>query len=180
MPSAGDAVLVVVSEGVGADDLAAAAGDRADVRILGYQPAEELGDVLASADVLVAVLEPDAAHFSVPSKVLSYLSVGRPIIALVPDGNPSAADVTAGGGFVAPPTAAGAADAAHWLSEVTAQSSRLDSIGERARNLAADRFDIGRNSSLFESILTAAASGGPQRSGEPAAVVGSGTPGGVV
>jgi putative colanic acid biosynthesis glycosyltransferase WcaI len=174
-----DAILIVISEGVGADDLAAAASDRGDVRILGYQPAEELSDVLASADVLVALLEPDAAQFSVPSKVLSYLSVGRPIIALVPDGNPSAVDVTAGGGFVAPPTTEGARNAAKWLVEVTAQSSRLDSIGERARNLAADRFNVGRIGSQFESILIDAANSGQQRSGDPATVVGSGTLGGV-
>jgi glycosyltransferase involved in cell wall biosynthesis len=174
-----DAVLVVVSEGVGADDLRAAAGDRTDVRILGYQPAQELADVLASADVLVALLEPDAARFSVPSKVLSYLCVGRPIIALVPDGNPSAADVTAGGGFVAPPTPDGAADAAQWLA-VTAESSQLDNIGIRARNLAADRFNVDRIGSRFESILMDAANSGPQNGGMPAAAIGSRTMGGVV
>ena len=83
-----NAVLTVVSEGVGADVLRAAAGDRADVRILGYQPAAVAVDVLASADAVVALLEPDAAQFSVPSKVLSYLSAGRPTIALVPGSIP--------------------------------------------------------------------------------------------
>ncbi|MDT4917969.1 MAG: hypothetical protein QOH89_2669, partial [Pseudonocardiales bacterium] len=68
-----DATLVVCSEGVGADELAAAAGDRPDVHLLGYQPADRFAEVLASADAVVALLEPDAAAFSVPSKVLSYL-----------------------------------------------------------------------------------------------------------
>jgi glycosyltransferase involved in cell wall biosynthesis len=114
-----DTVLTVVSEGVGADDLAAAAGGRADVRLLGYQPAEDLPSVLASADAVIALLEPDAAEFSVPSKVLSYLSAGRPIIALMPERNPSAVDVAEAGGFVAAPTEAGAGAAADWLAEVT-------------------------------------------------------------
>ena len=37
--------------------------------LLDYQPYESLPDILASADVLVAVLEPDAGRFFVPSKV---------------------------------------------------------------------------------------------------------------
>jgi glycosyltransferase involved in cell wall biosynthesis len=62
-----DAILVVASEGDGADELAAAAGARPDVRIVGYQPAERFSEVLSSADAVVALLEPDAGKFSVPS-----------------------------------------------------------------------------------------------------------------
>ena len=148
-----DAFLTVVSEGCGADDLAAAAGSRPDVRLLGYQPAEDLPNVLASADAVIALLEPDAAKFSVPSKVLSYLSAGRPIVALVPDGNPSATDVEAAGGFVAAPTADGAQQAADWLAEVTRDPEGLHVLGKRARELAEERFDIDRIGDQFESIL---------------------------
>jgi glycosyltransferase involved in cell wall biosynthesis len=155
-----DAHLVVVSEGVGADDLAAAAGNRRDVTIVGYQPAEEFSDVLASADVMVALLEPDAARFSVPSKVLSYMSVGRPTIALVPAGNACADDVRAAGGFVASPDESGTADAAAWLGAVTTDSRHLSTLGEKARTLAADRFDIERICTEFESILATAAGRG--------------------
>jgi colanic acid biosynthesis glycosyl transferase WcaI len=152
-----DANLMVISEGVGADDLAVAAAGRADVRILGYQPAEELSDVLASADVMVALLEPDAAQFSVPSKVLSYLSAGRPTIALVPDGNPSAADVSKAGGFIGPPTGDGARQAAAWLADVTIDPHGLAVLGERARALAEERFDIDQIGAQFEKILHGAA-----------------------
>lgn len=148
-----DAVLIVVSEGVGADDLAAAAAGRRDVRILGYQPAEELSDVLASADVMVALLEPDAARFSVPSKVLSYLAAGRPTIALVPDGNPSADDVRMAGGFVAAPTKTGARESVSWLDAVATDPFALVALGRRARALAIDRFDIDLVGSRFEELL---------------------------
>lgn len=131
-----DAMLTVVSEGCGADDLAAAAGTRTDVRLMGYQPAADLPDVLASADAVIALLEPDAARFSVPSKVLSYLAAGRPIVALVPDGNPSAVDVEAAGGYVAAPTREGAQAAADWLAEVTHDPEGLQLLGKRARALA--------------------------------------------
>jgi colanic acid biosynthesis glycosyl transferase WcaI len=151
-----DATLVVVSEGVGADDLALAAAGRDDVRILGYQPAEQLRDMLASADVMVALLEPDAAQFSVPSKVLSYLSAGRPTIALVPEGNPSAADVSKAGGFIGEPTQAGARAAADWLADVTLDPLGLAVLGEQARELAEERFDIDRIGTTFEQILQGA------------------------
>ena len=155
-----DAVLIVVSEGVGADDLKAAAGNRPDVRFLDYQPAEEMSNVLASADIMVALLEPDAAEFSVPSKVLSYLSAGRPTIALVPSGNPCADDVRAAGGFVAAPNAEGARQAADWLTVTGASRADLSTLGHRARTIAAERFDIDRIGSEFEAILAGAADRG--------------------
>ena len=153
-----DATLVVCSEGVGADELAAAAGDRPDVRILGYQPAERFAEVLASADVMIALLEPDAAAFSVPSKVLSYLAAGRPTIALLPGGNPAAADVRAAGGFVASPDSTGARAAAAWLATTSKNGpDALGSLGARARQLAEQRFDIETITDKFEQILAAAA-----------------------
>jgi colanic acid biosynthesis glycosyl transferase WcaI len=153
-----DAILVVCSEGVGADELAAAAGNRPDVRLLGYQPADRLAEVLASADAMVALLEPDAAAFSVPSKVLSYLSAGRPTIALVPDGNPAAHDVRTAGGFVAAPNTGGAKAAAGWLADtVSADPHALAQLGHRARQLAERRFDIESITDRFEDILHAAA-----------------------
>jgi glycosyltransferase involved in cell wall biosynthesis len=148
-----DALLTVVSEGVGADDLAAAAAGRGDVRVLGYQPAEAFPDVLASADAVIALLEPDAAEFSVPSKVLSYLSVGRPVVALLPGSNPSAADVRAAGGVVADPSPAGARAAAVWLAEVARIPGGFAELGRRARLLAETRFDIDPITTRFEQVL---------------------------
>jgi colanic acid biosynthesis glycosyl transferase WcaI len=149
-----DASLIVCSEGVGADELAAAAGDRPDVRILGYQPADRFAEVLSSADAVIALLEPDAAAFSVPSKVLSYLAAGRPIIALVPDGNPAAADVCRAGGFADEPTVIGAHRAAEWLAAtIAAGRDRLAEIGVQARKLADERFDISTIGDRFERIF---------------------------
>lgn len=153
-----DATLVVCSEGVGADELASAARNRPDVRVLGYQPAERFAEVLAAADVMLALLEPDAAVFSVPSKVLSYLSAGRPTIALLPDGNPAAHDVRAAGGYVAAPSSSGARAAAGWLAAIVASDpDALASLGRRARQLAERRFDIAAITNRFEDVLRAAA-----------------------
>lgn len=147
-----DAMLIVASEGVGADDLACAAGERPDVRIVGYQPADCFADMLASADAVVALLEPDAARFSVPSKVLSYLSAGRPIIGLLPGENAAAADVRLAGGFVGTPSAHGVYAAARWLHRAVA-AGELARIGARARALAEQRFDIARIADRFEALF---------------------------
>ena len=148
-----DAFLTVISEGVGAEQLKQMCAGRKDVLTLGYQDADDFSDVLASADVLIALLEPDAANFSVPSKVLSYLSAGRPIIALVPEGNPAALDVVQAGGCVAPPTSAGAVEAAVWLAAIRSDKAALELLGRRARTLAEERFDIELIGNEFEKIL---------------------------
>jgi glycosyltransferase involved in cell wall biosynthesis len=158
-----DAMLIVCSEGDGADCLAAAAGDRPDVRILGYQPAERFSEVLASADAMIVLLEPSAAAFSVPSKVLSYLAAGRPTIGLLPADNAAAADVSAAGGFVGTPNSTGARDAAEWLARrVDPGRTQLAWLGGAARDLAVRRFDIDAIADRFEAVLERAAGRVPQ------------------
>ncbi|MGI8677598.1 MAG: glycosyltransferase family 4 protein [Jatrophihabitans sp.] len=153
-----DAMLIVCSEGVGADDLVAAAGPRTDVRVLGYQPAERFSEVLASADAMVVLLEPAAAAFSVPSKVQSYLAAGRPTIGLMPAGNAAALDVRSAGGYVGPPTSAGAQEAAEWLAQRSDPGRvQLTALGSAARELATRRSDVGTITDRFEAILARAA-----------------------
>jgi glycosyltransferase involved in cell wall biosynthesis len=45
--------------------------------------------------VLVAILDPTAAKYSVPSKVLSYMTAGRPILAAIPTDNLAARTIKA-------------------------------------------------------------------------------------
>jgi glycosyltransferase involved in cell wall biosynthesis len=86
-----DARVVVISEGKGRDFLEhhkAHEGAKADnLVLLDFQPYEDLPEVMASADVLVAILEPDASKFSVPSKVLTYLCSSRAILGVLPPDN---------------------------------------------------------------------------------------------
>jgi colanic acid biosynthesis glycosyl transferase WcaI len=154
-----DAQLIVASEGDGADLLRTHAAGRPDVHMVGFQPAESFADMLGCADAVIALLEPDAARFSVPSKVLSYLSAGRAIIALLPEGNPAAHDVSTAGGFVGSPTAEGAHAAAGWVQEMAADPTRFAQQGAAARRFAEQRFDIGAIGDRFEKIFSDAAVG---------------------
>jgi len=158
------AVLSVVSEGDAADDLNRLAAERPDLpmSIHPFQPAELLSATLGSADVLVGLLEPEATTFSIPSKVLTYMAAGRPLIGLMPTDNPAATDIAACGGFVAEPTPEGAQRAAAWLSEHAHDPAARDGIGKRTRGVAEEKFDPHRITSAFEDVIIGLAAG-PRR-----------------
>jgi glycosyltransferase involved in cell wall biosynthesis len=80
-------VVVVVSEGLGANHLRERGADLPTLRVMNYQPFETMEHVLATADVLTVILEPEAGLFSVPSKTLSYLCAQRPIVGAIPTEN---------------------------------------------------------------------------------------------
>jgi colanic acid biosynthesis glycosyl transferase WcaI len=101
-----DIAVVVATQGLGADFLKREAHER-DIRnlsVLPWQPYERLPEVLATGDILTAIIEPDAGLFSVPSKILSCLCAGRPVVAAIPAGNLAARTIQrAGAGLVVPP-----------------------------------------------------------------------------
>ena len=154
-----DARLIVASEGEGADLIRARVGDfpAATIRVIDFQPAGQLPDMLSAGDVLVAILEPEASKFSVPSKVLSYLAAGRPILGLMPADNPAANDIAAAGGLVAPPTPQGVARAAEWIAYLSGDATNRAELGTRSRRLSEERFDINQITDQFAEILSAAA-----------------------
>ena len=150
-----DAHLTVVSEGQATDDLRAAAARNPElpVRVLPFQPAADLSDVLGSADILIGLLEPNATTFSIPSKVLSYMAAGRPILGLMPADNPAAADIEACGGYVDDPTPHGARRASRWLVELGGAHARQAEIGRRTRSIAEEKFDLDDIAARFVAVL---------------------------
>ena len=151
-----DIKVVVVSEGLGADWLRAHSAGTANFLLLPYQPFERLPEVTATGDVLVALLEADAGAFSVPSKILTYLCAGRPILAAVPREN-LATRVLAradAGVAVAPEDAPGFYAAAAALADSAERRTRL---GNNALDYAAKTFDIRAIGERFEAILARAA-----------------------
>lgn len=146
--------LVVVSEGPGVDWLAAHAEQAGikSLRCLGFQPFDLLPDVLGSADVLVAILEPDAGVFSVPSKVLSYFCAGRPVLLAVPRENLAARIVVeSGAGLVVEPGDIKGFCAA--AERLVASPQQRTACGESARRYAEEHFDIRHIGDQFEQIL---------------------------
>jgi colanic acid biosynthesis glycosyl transferase WcaI len=147
-----DSVVAVVSEGSGADWLAReGVGERA-LRLLPYQPYDRLPEVLAAADVLVALLEPDAGAFSVPSKVLTYLCAARPLLVSVAPDNLAAGVVKrSGGGIVVPPD--DRSELLEAAGALRADEGRRQELGARARSYAEATFDLEQIADRFEQVL---------------------------
>ncbi|WP_428338382.1 glycosyltransferase family 4 protein [Mycobacterium sp.] len=143
---------VVVSEGKGREWLESEASYVPGLTLLDYQPYEQLPDMLASADVLIVVLESNASRYSVPSKVLNYLCAGRPVLALLPADNAVAQMVEAAeAGIVVAPGDADAASAA--LNILLASPVARAAMGTAARRFAERTFDVTRVGERFESLL---------------------------
>jgi colanic acid biosynthesis glycosyl transferase WcaI len=149
-----DVRVVVVSEGLGSDWLEDQARRVAveNLVLVDVQPYERFPEVLATGDVLVAVLEPDAGVFSVPSKVLSYLCAARPLLGSVPAANLAARIIRRNrlGTVVEPDDVDGFVAAAARLLERPALRA---AFGRRARRYAEATFDIKRIGDRFEKIL---------------------------
>ena len=154
------AVLVVVSEGDGADVVRSSTSAGTAV-VLPFQPFADLPDVLGTADVLVTVLEPHASTYSVPSKTLSYLCAGRPVLALMPADNPAARLVAETGGLVHPPEREHLRAAAAQVVALLRDPDRRTSVGEASRLLAEERFAIAGIADEFEKVLQRAVAEAP-------------------
>lgn len=154
----GDVRIVVVSQGLGADWLEEKKREHGleNLVLLGFQPFEAMPDVLGTADVLLAVLEPEAGVFSVPSKVLTYLCAARPVLLAVPPENLAARIVegSAAGRSVAPTDEAAFVRAA---TELLDDSALRDRLGANARRYAEKTFNIERITDDFERVLRTAA-----------------------
>jgi colanic acid biosynthesis glycosyl transferase WcaI len=150
-----EARLVVVSEGLGADWLRERGRNLATLVQLPFQPFDRLADVIGTADVAIAILEPDAGVFSVPSKVLTYFAAGRPVIAAIPEENLAARLITGNGAglVVSPFDPRGLATA---CIDLLAREDDRREMGRRARAYAESAFDIGKIADRFEAVLRAA------------------------
>jgi glycosyltransferase involved in cell wall biosynthesis len=146
--------VVVVSEGIGAEWLRkeSAAAGLSNLMILPYQPFNELPAAMAAGDVLVGILEEEAGVFSVPSKTLSYLCAGRPLLLAMPLEN-LAARITRdhrAGLTVAPGDLDGFLAAAATLRGSEALRAEL---AGNARAYAEATFPIVKTAAVFDQIL---------------------------
>jgi glycosyltransferase involved in cell wall biosynthesis len=147
--------VVVISEGLGADWLTRKKRDLKleNLILMSYQPFEQIPSVLASADILAAILGQNAGAYSVPSKVLTYLCIGKPLLLAVCRENQVARLVSDHnmGFVVSPADRQGFVDAAAQLMKD--EDLRIQ-MGKAARNFAEQVFDINRITDDFEKVLS--------------------------
>ena len=147
--------IIAVAEGPGAAFLQREASARGLHNVIVRPFLEDTRDlpiVLASADVLVGTLEASAVEYCVPSKILTYLCAGRPLLVSAPPSNSAARLVSEVGCGMATDAASQKAflDAA-WLLR---KSSELrESFGRLARDYAEREFEAERVAKRFNNIL---------------------------
>ena len=147
--------IVVVSEGLGAEWLMQQREihDLDNLMVFKFQPFEQLPNVMGAADVLIAVLEPDAGVFSVPSKVLTYLCAQRPLLLAVPLENLASRTVKDydAGLTVEPSNTSQLFDNANKLFDEGELRTRL---AQNGRQYAEKHFNINEIADDFEKIIS--------------------------
>jgi glycosyltransferase involved in cell wall biosynthesis len=149
-----DTRIVVISEGPFAEWLADHAGAAGldNLMVLPFQPSADFPNVLGTADVAIALLESDAGTYSVPSKILSYLCAGRPIVLSAPFENLAARIVTQSNAGVV--VAAGSrTDFVAAVNALIGDAAQRATAGSNARAYAERMFDIEQIARRFETIF---------------------------
>jgi colanic acid biosynthesis glycosyl transferase WcaI len=163
-PKLRDTLVLVISEGAGADELKRKVQSRGleNVRVLPFQPYERYRDVLASADVLLATVSSQAGILYVPSKANSYLCAGRPTVIAAPWQNLAAKTIldSNGGIVVQADDASAMADA---VDALLSDDKRRTEAGRRARAYAERTFQISEISARFEKLFQRLATGTPRQ-----------------
>lgn len=145
------ATIGVVAEGAGTAELSQRPMPE-NLRLLPLQAARDVSTMLRAADILVAVLDREAHAFSVPSKVLTYLVAGRPILAAMPKDNLGARTVRAAGAgvVVSPGDRTGLVQGA---AAMLGDEPKRRAYGRCGREYAERVFDIDRIADRFEGVL---------------------------
>ena len=148
-----DVMVVVATQGLGAEFLTREAAQRKirNLKVLPWQPYDRLPEVLASADILTAIIEPDAGLFSVPSKILSCLCAARPLVASIPAGNLAAQTIErARSGLVVEPGDEDGFIAG--IDRLLANPALAEELGRNGRAYAEATFDISRITERFLAL----------------------------
>lgn len=149
-----DVVLLVISEGLGADFLQREKEHQGldNLLLLPFQDFEVMDQVLGASDVLLGILEKQAGLFSVPSKVLTYLCAGKPIVLAVPPDNLSARIIRENeAGFCVDPGDSPAF--CNCIRELIEQPSLRGKVSRNARAYAEKHFRIQDISRRFMHVF---------------------------
>ena len=96
--------FLIIASGVGMDYLKKQNDLPLNIKLMGLQPFKDYSKVLSTSDILIAMISEDAGEYSAPSKILSYLCIGKAILLSAPKDNYSSnIIINAGAGKVFEP-----------------------------------------------------------------------------
>lgn len=153
-----DIRMVFVGDGAGRSALEAevARHPTAQVTSLPFQPRSRLAEVLGTADISLVCLKRGVGIGSQPSKTLSILASGRPLVASVDEASDTRRLVeSAGAGLCVPPEDPSAL--AEAILALRRDPKRRADMGERGREYAIRHHSIAAAADRFEELLMTAA-----------------------
>jgi putative colanic acid biosynthesis glycosyltransferase WcaI len=149
-----DVRIVVISEGYGAEWLSLQSYEFPSLVVLPFQSEHDFQKAMAAADILIAILVRDAAQFSVPGKVLTYMCAGRPILAAISAENLAARTLlAASAGMIADPEDFQAF--CGLARQLIYDEERRLQLGAAALDYARAKFNINTIGRRFEEIFRA-------------------------
>jgi colanic acid biosynthesis glycosyl transferase WcaI len=155
-----DVVFLIVGNGVTKDAVVASAKRDGlnNVMFLPYQPREELPWMRAASDVQVSLYTPEAARYSMPSKIYEIMASGRPLVASA-DADSDVRRVTeeSGAGVWVPSGDPDLLESA--ILELRADPQRREDLGGRGRAAAEAKYSKHRVVAQHRELLTAVANG---------------------
>jgi colanic acid biosynthesis glycosyl transferase WcaI len=131
-------VFVVCGDGLMKPELEAAAAGLPNIHFLPLQPAAQVSDLLAMADIHLLPQSPDAADLVLPSKLGGMLASGRPVIATCRAGTEIGEIVAQCGLVVAPENSM---QLAHAIATLADDPETRKLLGRRARTFAENNFE---------------------------------------
>jgi colanic acid biosynthesis glycosyl transferase WcaI len=126
-----DIVFLLVGNGVEEQSLRKEAEGMPNVRFQPMQPKETYPKVLAAADLCLTPLRRGYAGTGYPSKTVSIMAAGRPVVAGVPPGDAAQLVLDAQSGVVVPP--GDAMELARAIGELAASPDRCAQFGANGR-----------------------------------------------
>jgi glycosyltransferase involved in cell wall biosynthesis len=144
--------IYIVGDGVEKQRLIVKAGDAPNVRFLPMLPKEQYVDLLHASDICLATLRAQVKTPVVPSKILSIMAAGRPVIAGMPlEGDaPQIVHDAACGVCVAPEDPAVLADA---ISTLAADARLRQEMGVSGRKYVESHYSLGVCTALYDEIF---------------------------
>jgi colanic acid biosynthesis glycosyl transferase WcaI len=147
--------IVCVGEGVLKQEMdrVATRDGLSSLVLLPFQPRQRVAEVQSSADVMLLTSSAGMGASSIPSKLITYLGVGKPVICSV-DADSDISRLVTGEhvGLVVEPGSAAAIVAA--IREMRAMGpAALSEMSRRARQVAVDRFSLPAALRCFDAVV---------------------------
>jgi colanic acid biosynthesis glycosyl transferase WcaI len=122
------------------------------VRLIPFQDQSLMADMYASSDLLLLSQLKMVKDSVIPSKLLTYMAAGRPVVAAVNSSSQAAVLLEAAGGglLIAPEESQALASAVVWAQENT---DKIVAMGTRNRRYAEEHFDQRKITAAQEQFL---------------------------